>query len=81
MSETVCKWINTPHLSEKLKSAFNNSVVHFISLDFFLRNAGNATSDEMRGLALQVFCLPGTNIRYTEESPVTDRKRMTTSHV
>lgn len=68
------KYTSSVDLSEKLKVAFKNSVVHFISLDFFLRNVGNATADQMRGLALQVFCLPGTNVRYVEENPVTDRK-------
>lgn len=68
------KYTSSVDLSEKLKVAFKNSVVHFISLYLFLRNVENATTDQMRGLALQVFCLPGTNVRYVEANSVTDRK-------
>lgn len=68
------KYTSSVDLSEKLKGAFKNSVVHFIPLYFFLRTAENTTIDQMRGLALQVFCLPGTKVRYVEENSVTDRK-------
>jgi len=68
------KCTSSVDLSEKMQVAFKNSVKHFLYLDFFFRNVGNATADQTKGLALQVFCLSRTNVRCVEENPVTDRK-------